>query len=220
LNNLNIIGDIILSRKDLEINLTSFDLEFKTPKVELEQYPTPPRVAANLIHRATMLNDIENKNIVDICAGTGILGIAALLSGAKSVTFIELDNDIIDILQKNLNKIDTYANITYEIVNQDAIEYKVSEKYDTAIMNPPFGIQQKSKKDTLFLKKAIELAKTVYSIHDGSKANIEYLPGFLKKINAQSIEYYLDEFPLSKTYNFHKQNKKVNQVMILKSISG
>ena len=48
--------------------------------------------------------NIENKDILDLYAGSGSLGIESLSRGANFVTFIENSDDCITILKKNLNE--------------------------------------------------------------------------------------------------------------------
>lgn len=43
------------------------------PKVELEQYTTPAKIAADLLWNAHALGDIEGLKVVDLACGTGIL---------------------------------------------------------------------------------------------------------------------------------------------------
>ena len=55
------------------------------PRVELEQYPTPPDIAAHMLLAAAEEGDIEGKLIADLGCGGGVLGIGAALLGAERV---------------------------------------------------------------------------------------------------------------------------------------
>ncbi len=70
------------------------DIEtFSEPKVELEQYQTTPQVAAEMLHYISdRIEDFWNCNVIDLGCGTGILGIAAALSGAGYY------NNLLDLL--------------------------------------------------------------------------------------------------------------------------
>ena len=155
-----------MNRKNLEIFLSQNLADFSDPIISLEQYSTPPRVAANLIQRASELGDILNKRIIDLCAGTGILSIAATIAGGI-VTAIEVDKNAIEIMIRNLEQTD----LECEIRQVDALQYQSPQKFDTAILNPPFGIQQKKVRDIQFIIKAHELATVAYTIVDGSEKN-------------------------------------------------
>lgn len=201
-----------MNRKNLEIFLSQNLKDFSDPIISLEQYSTPPRVAANLIQRASELGDIFDKRIIDLCAGTGILSIAATVVGGI-VTAVEIDKNAIQILNQNLEKTD----LECEIIQVDALKYITLEKFDTAILNPPFGIQQKKVRDIQFIIKAHELAEIVYTIVDGSEKNQTQLPKLLATSNIEVVEAYLEEFPLIKSYPWHKYRRKIHQVMILRT---
>ena len=64
------------------------DIEtFSEPKVELEQYQTTPQVAAEMLHYISdRIEDFWKYSVIDLGCGTGILGIAAALSGAGYYT--------------------------------------------------------------------------------------------------------------------------------------
>ena len=70
-------------KKQLEIELSKIIDDFKEPKIKFEQYMTPPEIAAFMIHYAWMKGEIENKKIIDIGAGTGMLGIGAAFLGGN-----------------------------------------------------------------------------------------------------------------------------------------
>lgn len=201
-----------MNRKNLEIFLSQNLKDFTDPVISLEQYSTPPRVAANLIQRASELGDILDKRIIDLCAGTGILSIAATLAGG-TVTSIEIDKNAILILNQNLEN----SDLECEVIQVDALQYQTRKKFDTAILNPPFGIQQKKVRDIQFIIKAHELAEIAYTIVDGSEKNQIHLPKLLIKSNIEVVEVYLEQFPLTKSYPWHKYKRKIHQVMILRT---
>lgn len=202
-----------MNRKNLEIILSRNVEDFKAPKINLEQYSTPARVAANLISRANELGDIYDKYVIELCAGTGILSIAASICGAK-VTAIEIDNDASEIMAQNILK----SDLEIDLVVTNALDYESETFYDTALINPPFGIQQKKYRDIEFIIKAHSLASVVYSIVDGSQSNLNNLPKMLEKNGIRILESYHDEFPLTQSYSWHKQKQKVNNVLILRTI--
>ena len=76
----------IRSKSSLAVLLSKLK-GFETEKVseKLEQYQTDPEIAAEILWFAGFNNDISRKVIVDLGCGTGILGIGALVMGAKKV---------------------------------------------------------------------------------------------------------------------------------------
>ncbi len=202
-----------MNRKNLEILLSRNVQDFTTPKITLEQYSTPARVAANLITRANELGDIHDKKVIELCAGTGILSIAASICGAKVIA-IEIDPDASKIMKENILNNDLEINL----VVTNALTYESDTFYDTALINPPFGIQQKKYRDIDFIIKAHSLASVVYSIVDGSPSNMNNLPKILDKHGIRILESYHDEFPLSQSYSWHKHKQKINKVLILRTM--
>lgn len=64
--------------------------------------PTSDRVKESLFNIIASKTEFDRVCVLDICAGTGSLGIEALSRGAASCSFIEQDRKAIDVLEKNL----------------------------------------------------------------------------------------------------------------------
>lgn len=66
-----------------------------------------------LVLRLLLTNDIQNKSVLDLGCGTGILGIAACLAGCRTLTAMDIDPDSISNTQDNmrLNRIDSFTAI-------------------------------------------------------------------------------------------------------------
>ena len=79
-----------------------------------------------------ILPKIKNKQILDLCSGSGIQGIVC--SSTNKVTFVEYNSNTIPILQLNLILNDIESG---EIICSDLFE-NVSENYDLIVSNPPF----------------------------------------------------------------------------------
>ncbi|WP_363321780.1 hypothetical protein [Methanohalophilus sp.] len=82
-------------------------------------------------------------------------------------------------------------------------------------MNPPFGAQCKGN-DRPFLKKALEIADTVYSIHNkGSRSFIE------KYIRPAIVtDTYSASFSIKRTFKFHKKDVEQIEVEVYRIKSG
>jgi 16S rRNA (guanine966-N2)-methyltransferase len=70
----------------------------------MQTRPTADRVKEALFSIIASRRDLAGARILDICAGTGSLGIEALSRGAASCCFIEQDRPVLGILEKNLVK--------------------------------------------------------------------------------------------------------------------
>lgn len=189
---------MILSKARLAITLSQLKT-FSAPEVDAEQYPMDSEIGAEVLWNAYMNGDIEGKRIADLGAGTGILGIGALLLGAREVIFVEADTGAIAVLRENLSSIQMSG--TTEIVHADIGAFSGSA--DVTIQNPPFGTR-KAHADREFLEKAFSVAPIVYSFHKATSA------GFLEKFAADH-QYAIAgnwqfDFPLKMSQLFHRKN--------------
>ncbi|MCY3411453.1 MAG: methyltransferase [Candidatus Heimdallarchaeota archaeon] len=201
-----------MKRKELEITLSRNVHQFPEPKIDLEQYLTPARVAANLLHRAHQYNDIEGKKVLDSCAGTGILGIGAALLGAQ-VTALEVDELAINKLNESCELMDLDINV----IHTDLFSWQNCDIFDTILMNPPFGINQKKHRDMDFVQHISDVGNILYTIHDGSLSNQKSLSKIYAQKGLEILETYLDDFPLQQSYPWHVYQNKRYQVLVIRS---
>lgn len=182
--------------------------QFYESKVRDEQYSTDSEIAADILSKGEILGDFADKTVVDLGAGTGILGIGALLKGANKVIFVEKDNCALKITKENYENIKSEHLIGDAIFeNKDIAEF--SHNADTVIMNPPFGTK-KEHADKEFLKKAFETAKIVYSFHKTTTR--KFVEAFAKDSNFKITHSWDFEFPLKQTMKFHE--KKIKKIAV------
>ena len=174
---------------------------FENPKAEYEQYQTPSELAATALWQAYMDGSIKGKSIVDLGCGTGIFGIGALLLGAKKVTFVDADENAIEIAKKNL----VYAkNIAKEKLNAKFARNDIKDfkgKSDVVIENPPFGVQ-KPHIDKLFLQVAMKTAPLIYSFHKIESKN--FIEKFARDNGYKVIGITELRFPIKAIFRFHR----------------
>jgi len=196
--------------KQLEQHLQTIE-GFENPKVLLEQYPTRPHIAACMLQTIhDTFDDIDNKMIADLGCGCGVLSIGSVMLGAGSVTGFDVDQDALEQFQENIADFEM-DNI--ELVNADvaALGDRFIGKYDTVIMNPPFGTKHNKGLDIKFLETGLRLSsKSVYSLHKTSTR--EHI---LKKakdwgVTAQVIAEL--RYDLPNTYKHHKKSSVDIQV--------
>jgi putative methylase len=192
------------SKKALEVMLSRLR-GFKEAKVSEEQYTTPSAIAAEVLWKAFFNGDIEGKAVIDLGAGTGILGLGSLLLGAKKVFLVDKDKESIAVLEENLKVVRDLGKDLGEafIVEKDAVEF--GEKADTVIMNPPFGTKSKHA-DKEFLLKAFELADSIYSFH--KTATEEYIVGLSERKGFRLAERFDFSFMLRNTMKHHRKKKE------------
>lgn len=193
-------------KSDLSIELSKLE-GFREPKISLEQYMTPPELAADIIHSAYMNGDIEGKNVLDLGTGTGILGIGAALAGAKKVLALEKDKDAIKIAEENIDSSNMKEVI--ELLHADIEDF--NKDFDTVVMNPPFSTH--SDTGTIFVSKALKSADSVYAIgHPGLEEE------FRRESRKTGHEVHASEeytISLPATYGFHTQDSRETEVRVV-----
>ncbi len=196
---------MIHSKSRLAIELSKLKV-FDNPDANTEQYPTDSEVAADALWNANYQGDMDGKVIADFGAGTGILGVGALLIGAKKVYFIEKDEKALEIAKENYN---AYEGVAGEAVFIHGDVQDFNEAVDVIIENPPFGTNKRHA-DREFLMKAFETAPVIYSFHKTSTA------AFVTKIaddnNYRITHNWKYAFPIKATQLFHK--KKIHRIRV------
>uniref|UniRef100_A0A8D3BS26 Methyltransferase-like protein 5 n=1 Tax=Scophthalmus maximus TaxID=52904 RepID=A0A8D3BS26_SCOMX len=190
--------------KELESCLQQVDA-FEEPKILLEQYPTSPHIAACMLYTIqTTFEDIEGRLVADLGCGCGVLSIGAAMLDAGLCVGFDIDDDALDIFRRNAEE--------FEISNVDLVQCDLcaldpdayAEKFDTVIMNPPFGTKHNQGMDMKFLKAALTMAKTaVYSLH--KTATREHIQ---KKANDWGVKMEVIaelRYDLPASYKFHKK---------------
>lgn len=169
----------MISQSRLKIILSQLE-GFKKSKKSLEQYITPPEVAAEVIHKAAVSGDISGKNVVDLGCGTGILSIGAALENGK-VEGIELDKTAVKIAKNNLKKAEKASKQELKVKFETRDIREIEKNSDTVLMNPPFGIGSRKNKNLLFLEKACQTGQVIYAILHSSEKEKEKTRQFIKK---------------------------------------
>eukprot|EP00092_Neocalanus_flemingeri_P103631 GFUD01132643.1.p1 GENE.GFUD01132643.1~~GFUD01132643.1.p1 ORF type:complete len:175 (-),score=44.10 GFUD01132643.1:41-565(-) len=152
---------------------------------------------------SSTFDDIENKTIADLGCGCGVLSIGSVMLGAGFVTGFDLDPDALELFAQN---IEDFEMDNVDLINMDVknIGEGWENKFDTVIMNPPFGTKHNKGLDMRFLQTGISLAsRAVYSLHKTSTR--EHV---LKKAKDWGVEaQVLAElrYDLPNTYKHHKK---------------
>jgi len=190
--------------KQLEQHLQEVE-GFENPKILLEQYPTRPHIAACMVHTmAYTFDDIEDKLIADLGCGCGVLAIGSVMLGAGAVTGFDVDQDALEQFQGNISDFEM-DNI--DLVNMDIESLKEdwTNKFDTVIMNPPFGTKHNKGLDLKFLQTGIMMASgAVYSLHKTSTR--EHVVKKAAEWGAEAQVLAELRYDLPNTYKHHKKS--------------
>ena len=94
---------------------------WEKPRVELEQYPTPPDIAAHMLFAAVEEGDVEDSLVADLGCGGCILGIAAALMGAAHVTGVDIDPAALRVAAENVAEAEVSVDLVLCDVTQLAM---------------------------------------------------------------------------------------------------
>lgn len=83
---------------------------FETPKWGLEQYCTPPRLAAEMVLAAASMDDIEGRAVLDLGCGAGMLMAAAGALEAEVVMGLDADAEALVVAQENMEVVEVEAD--------------------------------------------------------------------------------------------------------------
>jgi 16S rRNA (guanine(966)-N(2))-methyltransferase RsmD len=102
--------------------------------------PTSDRLRETLFN--ILAPRIDGSRFLDLCAGTGAVGIEALSRGAGSVTFIDRSRRAIAIIEGNLAALGITSNAT--VINREAISAlkrlaDEAAKFDIVFFDPPYA---------------------------------------------------------------------------------
>ena len=97
--------------------------------------PTKSSVRKSLFDK---LKSLQNKTVLDLFAGTGVIGFEASSRGADSISFVENNRGSIDLLKVNIKK---FSKVNCKIYNMDCFDFlKKTYSFDLIFADPPYGL--------------------------------------------------------------------------------
>lgn len=142
------------------------------PKDNRSVRPTADRVKESVF--SIVREQIIDANFLDLCAGTGSIGIEALSRGAKHVTFLERDPRCIQIIKQNLRTCGLVAGpqARHSLLRRDAVKgisylQKQDAAFEIIYFDPPYGTDFESIPD-LYITCLALLAENALLHTDGT----------------------------------------------------
>ena len=178
--------------------------------VSLEQYATEGDLAAYWMLAVDQLDEVEGKVVADLGAGNGILGIGALLLGARRVVFVEIDEDALEVLRSNVASLgDDLADRADVIAARVGLDDLPMDDVDLVVMNPPWGVQRE-RADRPFLEAAFTSAgQAVHLLHSDRASHVEAVAAS-HDWKAEAV--LRTEFRLPPTYKHHAKRTGTTDV--------
>lgn len=98
--------------------------------------PTPERVRETLFNWLAPM--IAGARVLDLCAGTGALGIEALSRGAAAAQFVERDPRVAQALRDNLTRLKQHgAQVT--VADAGLFLRGTAQPHELVLLDPPFA---------------------------------------------------------------------------------
>jgi len=177
---------------------------FQDPDPGLEQYATPPEIAAAVANRIALSHD-RSCTVVDLGCGTGMLSIAVAAYGFPVIGY-DMDPDALKTARKNLERAEEDLNMDLAIALKESAVDSIDTDADLVVMNPPFGIQEEGQ-NLPFLATAFRTAPVIYALLHRSDRSTASTRQFIKdfasnhSFEAQVCESF--EFALPASMSFH-----------------
>jgi 16S rRNA (guanine966-N2)-methyltransferase len=115
--------------------------KLKSP-ASLETRPTSDRLRETLFN--ILAPRIKGARFLDLCAGSGAVGIEALSRGARQVTFVDQSRRMCALIEANLETLGVEDD-EFEVASVDALEFlrrrvkKEGERFETIFFDPPYA---------------------------------------------------------------------------------
>ncbi|WP_254767998.1 METTL5 family protein [Salinilacihabitans rarus] len=183
--------------------------DFAEPSPALEQYLTPPEIAAHVAHLADLQGDLRSRTVVDLGTGTGMLAIAAACFDPGRVVGVDVDPDALALARDNAAAVfgDPPAADALQWVRGDAARSPICAPDATVLSNPPFGAQRGNRHaDRAFLETASEVGAVSYTIHnEGSR---EFVEAFAADAGGTVTHAFRAAFPIEHRFDFHEAESR------------
>jgi len=189
---------------------------FDDPRADLEQYRTPPELAAHLVHTADLQGDIDERDVIDLGCGTGMLALGAALRGPRQVVGVDIDPAPLATARENERRVGSASSVSW--VRADATREPLCPSRETTVlMNPPFGAQSGSEHaDRAFLETTARIADVSYSIHNADSA--DFVEAFAGDNGGEVTHAFRAEFELPRQFEFHDDDTRYLDVEVFRII--
>jgi putative methylase len=167
---------------------------FEHPLAELEQYPTPAGIAAQLVHLADLQGDLSGV-VVDLGTGTGMLALGAAFRTPDRVIGLDRDPAALATARANERRVDPPTEVDWLLGDGGRL------------MNPPFGAQRGNEgADRRFLDAARGFADVIYSIHNAGSR--EFVEAFVADHGGEITHAYELALDVDRQFEFHEEERR------------
>ncbi len=196
--------DLLIDKKELEMILEKIP-RYPRPKKYLEQYETPSSIVAHILWIAFMNGDLDNSVVIELGCGMARFSIGALILGASKAICVDVDEDIVEYARRILSREFKKLSSRLLFLVADVADLQVNG-VDVVIMNPPFGVVKRNRGlDLLFLRKALLIGSSIYTIHKYSDGLNRIVGELVDNLGYNIIHRELLDFPIPMMFTMHRR---------------
>lgn len=135
--------------------------------------PTLSKVRMSVFNTLQAMVDFENLSFLDMYSGSGIMALEAISRGFLSVTMIEKNKKVYNIIRQNIKKYEPENDIKLILGDSLKVCEKLNSKFDIIYIDPPYfsGIYEKSLEVALKISSGIIILEHVTDL-DFSVVNL------------------------------------------------
>jgi len=137
-----------------------------------------------LQHSNKIFFNLKNSKVLDLYAGTGSFGLECISRSAENVCFVEKEEDICSILEKNIkklkvkNKTEILSNDIFKLLETNNINLL---NFDLIFCDPPFKNKDIEKLIKLIYKKNMLKKNGIIVVHR-EKSTVDSFPNYFEII--------------------------------------
>ena len=98
--------------------------------------PTIDRVKEGMFSAVQFM--LEGARVLDLCAGSGQLGIEAFSRGAAKCVFIDQNRDAVSLIQQNLKAAGLFSRASVAMTSAESYLATCRDKFDLVVLDPPY----------------------------------------------------------------------------------
>lgn len=114
-----------------------------------------------LLHSKDISVNFVDMEVIDVFSGSGAMGLESLSRGCKHCTFIDISQEAINIINKNIRILNQEDNTS--VFKKDALNpINSDKKYDLCFFDPPYDISNFTNILEKWIKSPVMKEKTIY----------------------------------------------------------
>lgn len=119
--------------------------------------PTSDRVKEGLF--SIIQFEVEGRNVLDLFAGTGQLGIEALSRGAESAVFVDYSPQAVKLVKENIRRAKLQDQASVFQADYESFLRSCRQKFDIIFLDPPYAEK--------ILENALKIISEIDILRDG-----------------------------------------------------